>query len=372
MHFRVIRSRRALSLLGASLLTGASVSFAISAMAAWDLSYPPPGSKFQIIGADPCGFREPVLLRLWRDYIAHEHPEVPYDSDRGHHPTSEPADKLSPYAEGFTIGKWWWKYQIGRGYYDRVLVTTVSPAAQALAENDLSDYPFEKWLRNNGLVPWGASERTFIVPVGPSGVRGGEAFGTEPVKWSPSTLWDCRGEAPNEAPTSRLPSTVTHFKDIGDLGSLARRGHVTRRQCETRAYGWPLRSFWIRGVREQEWQIEWVVEQDGDQEWAFRAAVRDDHWTDALVDVPADTYWCCDAELPPASGIPWRPLWLGLLANSLILGIPLTFAGVGLGRGTRWCWRRVRSRHATQCAHCGYSRAGIPQDALCPECGKSV
>lgn len=67
--------------------------------------------------------------------------------------------------------------------------------------------------------------------------------------------------------------------------------------------------------------------------------------------------------------IPARPIWTGLLANAAIftaLAWALVILVVLAAAAAR---RRLRRRRGL-CLHCGYSRAGLPAAAPCPECGK--
>lgn len=66
----------------------------------------------------------------------------------------------------------------------------------------------------------------------------------------------------------------------------------------------------------------------------------------------------------PFRALPLRPIWPGLLINTLFYALiagclwPVPF---GL--------RRVLRRRRNLCIRCGYARAGIAPDAACPECG---
>lgn len=62
---------------------------------------------------------------------------------------------------------------------------------------------------------------------------------------------------------------------------------------------------------------------------------------------------------PPGRSLLTFPLWVP----------PVPCAALGL-----WLWRRHRRKHRRSrghCPECGYNRAGIAGDALCPECGAS-
>lgn len=60
----------------------------------------------------------------------------------------------------------------------------------------------------------------------------------------------------------------------------------------------------------------------------------------------------------------WRPLWPGLIANTLIYAA-LWFGALAYAR---FAQRRSRT-HRGLCMACGYSREGLLPGAPCPECG---
>jgi predicted RNA-binding Zn-ribbon protein involved in translation (DUF1610 family) len=75
-----------------------------------------------------------------------------------------------------------------------------------------------------------------------------------------------------------------------------------------------------------------------------------------------------EIETLPAKGYPWRPRRLALLANAVVLGVPL----VGLAMGASTGIRRARARFLgvrDRCQSCGYARTGLDARARCPECG---
>ena len=136
----------------------------------------------------------------------------------------------------------------------------------------------------------------------------------------------------------------------------------SREVAETRLYGWPLRGLSVQGLRIQSWTL---ADPDRDD---LIIVLQDDHWTDALLDFEHHPNWSFDADQPPATGLPWKPLWLPFLANSLILGLPLTLAGVGAARAARAGLAKFRGR-GDRCPRCGYPRKGLARGAACPECG---
>lgn len=64
--------------------------------------------------------------------------------------------------------------------------------------------------------------------------------------------------------------------------------------------------------------------------------------------------------------LPWWPEWGGLAGDTAAWGTPWLGVFVLAGR-----WRRARRRGRGLCLACGYSRAGLPAGASCPECGSA-
>jgi hypothetical protein len=91
-------------------------------------------------------------------------------------------------------------------------------------------------------------------------------------------------------------------------------------------------------------------------------------WSDGLCAIPPLRHPEGAQLALPATGLPWKPLWLPFLANSLILGVPLTLAGLGVSRAARAGIARFRGR-GDRCPRCGYPRKGLDRGAACPECG---
>jgi len=70
------------------------------------------------------------------------------------------------------------------------------------------------------------------------------------------------------------------------------------------------------------------------------------------------------SDLSDVRVLPFRPLWKGVLVNSLTYGV-CWFFGVGGTRAIRQSLRRRRGA----CFNCAYELAGLPGHACCPECG---
>ncbi len=100
--------------------------------------------------------------------------------------------------------------------------------------------------------------------------------------------------------------------------------------------------------------------------------------------------WWCDwlhADLEPIVGewaigidpttsprrviFPYRPLWPGFIANTLVYFVAWASVLVVLFAGTTGMRRVLRARRG-QCRRCGYDRSGLASAAVCPECGKGA
>lgn len=69
-------------------------------------------------------------------------------------------------------------------------------------------------------------------------------------------------------------------------------------------------------------------------------------------------------DYPPT--LPYRPVWLGLAANTAFyaaIWLVLCFAVSSV--------RRLLRKRAGLCPGCAYSRVGLADDAVCPECGSA-
>ena len=70
-------------------------------------------------------------------------------------------------------------------------------------------------------------------------------------------------------------------------------------------------------------------------------------------------------DLSPRKLIPYKPIWLGLFANTLIYAVTIGMLIFLWKRGKAF----VRSKYDL-CVHCGYSRKGLRKPDICPECGQ--
>ncbi len=138
---------------------------------------------------------------------------------------------------------------------------------------------------------------------------------------------------------------------------------------EVRRFGWPFRAFSVRGAL--------VFRTTHENKPVFeggRCACEVVWWTDGI-GVDAAAGWkvgddfAADVEALPAKGLPWRPMWLPLLGNALVLGVPLVMMFLGTKTGVRLAIARLRGG-ADRCGNCGYARQGHSEDARCPECGE--
>ncbi len=68
--------------------------------------------------------------------------------------------------------------------------------------------------------------------------------------------------------------------------------------------------------------------------------------------------------------VPWRPVWPGLLGNTVIHGLAFFLIFMVLRRTYTWIDSAGRDRRRRGlCPRCGYDRTGLTAEAKCPECG---
>jgi hypothetical protein len=66
------------------------------------------------------------------------------------------------------------------------------------------------------------------------------------------------------------------------------------------------------------------------------------------------------------AALAYRPIWAGLVMNTLVYG--------SVWMGVMWIveWSRRRRRPNGACRNCGYDIKGLPEGAVCPECGAKL
>ena len=352
-----------------SMAVGTCASVGLCWMAAWDEYLPSPQGLAQYrfvhdpayIGVGESGEGRPRPLKWWTALTPrswHVGPRVWADRDIEAEHAANP--QISVEAKDDEGGLWCVVWRAGPGLSDsfsiRRFVFVASPhgGVDGLERATLNNHlDFGGDVRTREGLPSG-------LPVGlvgrgtPSSAR----FYTETeAEWESVRLprWALlRGETPERAvwlylrPGEARPAAT----ELGSAGGVATE--------EVRAYGWPIRCLVVRGWRED---LEW---HDGADR--FHADDTTRWWSDGLWAAPP-IRWADGKQLNlPATGLPWRPLWLPFLANSLILGVPLTLAGLGVSHAARWGFAKVRRRR-NRCPRCSYPRTGLARGAACPECG---
>ena len=240
----------------------------------------------------------------------------------------------------------------GAGLYDTVWIASSS------GPSDCGAFPHDEAARRLEELARNAAARS-VQPIE-----------TAPVFIPTEYSRECRGLLPDGTPriaARMLDHPRPDFQrgldgapnDIqsGESGNL----DCVFRIDETRLFGWPLRCFVVEGTRVDRRPADFMDNRDPPppQHWSNGIGAR-------LVTDPLA--W--DVELLPATGLPWKPLWLPFLANSLILGVPLALAGFGVSRAARAGLAKFRGR-GDSCPRCGYPRKGLARGAACPECGEA-
>ena len=365
-----------------SVAVGSLGSTAICWLAAWDASVPAP-SHPRALDRGP-EFAEPLVLRWYRSVTdgasallgsretagVATRPDIvtPLTETQSRDLTEHGSPALSaPRAADvggeFFAGGVYFEHLIGVDRtYDQVIAT--APLQGPSEHPHAAEQAIEAW-REFWWGEWGwplLHAPEFEVDEAHASLLGSSAIGTPPMDWGNAQLWAGIPDAPRGTPTSYAPPIAVSLEPGFPLARIALAGIRSRQVSEMRLYGWPLRCMTVHGVRVQRWES---AEDLGD---GMVTVLQDDHWTDALLDFEHHSNWSFDADRPPATGLPWKPLWLPFLANSLILGVPLTLAGFGVLRTVRWGTARTRGR-GDKCPCCGYARKGLARGAACPECG---
>jgi hypothetical protein len=357
-----MQARRIAKFAVSVLLLGSGVSLAMSMLAARDLSRKPamPGSG--VIGGG--GNTEDFLDLLWRRTTPGSW-HAWGDGSRWDTPTRGP---VSGNDVGVLVGDDWAAFAIaGRGLYDIVWVERFTSAETEERARD-----FERRARADNVLPEYEREER---------IEAGQVAVTRTPDWIPPDLSrSCDGFLPGRsAAIGRFYDDVNvaddawmiaHFEsEPGDRLNLA-ANHVvaTRRIGEVRAFGWPFRAFVVRGAMIERSVFEVVPNYGLDE--VSKSSV---WWTDGL-GVEANDGWAIgyglseEIEALPAKGYPWRPRWLALFANAVVLGVPLVGLSMGASAGIRMLRGWIR-RGRDRCHFCGYARTGLDASALCPECG---
>ena len=358
---RVTHTRRLARLALAAIAVGAPLSLAMAMLSARDIQrYPAmPGSG--IIGGG--GYEEDTLDWLWRTWTpASWHA---WGDGSGYDiPTRADAHDVGVlvHASSGEGGGWFAHAVAGSGFYDIVWVTRFD----AVTRRAMGD-PVDA-----ALPSWEVDER----------VAAGEIPVTTTPAWVPADLPRvCEGFLPGrsaevgrffravDVPESEWMQGRVENEDAQRLVLDAKHVVGTRRIDEARVFGWPFRAFVVRGAL-----IERTVYEDEGEHGLSDVSCVVIWWTDGL---GIDPWWGSDLGHPlsheidslPAKGLPWRPLWLPLLGNALVLGMPLVALFVLAKAGVRSAVARIRGDR-TRCPSCGYARTGLSADARCPECGQ--
>lgn|GEM_PF-1031020 len=372
-HPRLNALRRLATLLIITALTGAPISIALCWFAAWDLSIPAeqPGGLF---GRGP-SFDEPTLLGGYRRIIPQwacaqwaydQKCLAPLESMQGESP-----DRIESRRDGevpaapmgyFITDNVLVRFEVGEGFYDRVVRTTAGLSAPTGDELDSNAaVGVHDWLSIE-LAREVDEPTTFELRHPYPAWLGSQAVGTRMRSMGNATLWSESDPQSDMTVRQVSPTSIQPLEPDSQLWRMTGSSVFSREVVETRLYGWPLRCMSVQGVRIQRWTVP-----DPDRDDRILVS-QDDHWTNAFFDFKHHSNWSFDADQPPATGLPWKPMWLPFLANSLILGAPVFLVATGSTRALGWVARRMRS-FGNKCPNCGYPRSGIARETACPECG---
>jgi hypothetical protein len=367
------RLRKWATFLVIDAVAGAAATVALCSFAAWDLSIPAeqPGGVF---GRAP-SFDEPTLLGWYRRVIPRwAAAQWAYDQERfvllesseggssdrteSSHEGGLPAAPMGYFiTENVLV-----RFEVGEGFYDRVIRTTVGvsePTGDELDSN--AAVGLHDWLSIE-LAREVDEPATFELRHPYPAWLSPQAVGTRMRSAGNPALWS--EHAPQSDMTVRRlsPASIQPLEPDSQLWRMTGSSLFSREVVETRLYGWPLRCMSVQGVRLHRWTVPELDRHDQ------ILLSQDVHQTNAIIDFKHHSNWSFDADQPPATGLPWKPMWLPFLANSLILGAPVVLVATGLTRALGWAGRRIRGS-GNKCPNCGYPRSGIAHDSACPECG---
>ena len=365
--------RRLTILMGVTFVSGAAMSVTLCWLGAWDLSIPaaPPGG---LIGRGP-SFDEPMLLRWNRRVIPRwAAAQWAYDQERFvalESSSDGPPDGTESSGDGelpaapmgyFITDNVLVRFEVGEGFYDRVVRTTAGLSAPTGDELDSNAaVGVHDWLSIE-LAREVDEPTTFELRHPYPAWLGSQAVGTRMRSVGNATLWSESDPQSDMTVRQVSPTSIQPLEPDSQLWRMTGSSVFSREVVETRLYGWPLRCMSVQGVRIQRWTVP-----DPDRDDRILVS-QDDHQTNAFFDFKHHSNWSFDADQPPATGLPCKPLWLPFLANSIMLGAPVVLVATGSTRALGWVARRMRS-FGNKCPNCGYPRSGIARETACPECG---
>ena len=359
--------------MGVTFVSGAAMSVTLCWLGAWDLSIPaaPPGG---LIGRGP-SFDEPMLLRWNRRVIPRwAAAQWAYDQERFvalESSSDGPPDGTESSGDGelpaapmgyFITDNVLVRFEVGEGFYDRVVRTTAGLSAPTGDELDSNAaVGVHDWLSIE-LAREVDEPTTFELRHPYPAWLGSQAVGTRMRSVGNATLWSESDPQSDMTVRQVSPTSIQPLEPDSQLWRMTGSSVFSREVVETRLYGWPLRCMSVQGVRIHRWTVP-----DPDRDDRILLS-QDDHQTNALFDFKHHSNWSFDADQPPATGLPCKPLWLPFLANSIMLGAPVVLVATGSTRALGWVARRMRS-FGNKCPNCGYPRSGIARETACPECG---